>query len=111
MNFQDELFNTGTFMELIKTDDGSYTCRSADLDECYHTKSGALDEAFRKHTLPLKVWEGVDSGVGGGILAVIPGKFGIGIVSPPLDKYGNSVRAQLAAKYIIEKLNLNPLAQ
>jgi glutaminase len=51
------------------------------------------------------------SGVGGGILAVIPGKFGIGIVSPPLDKYGNSVRAQLAAKYIIEKLNLNPLAQ
>ncbi len=51
------------------------------------------------------------SGVGGGILAVIPGKFGIGIVSPPLDKFGNSVRAQLAAKYIIEKLNLNPLAQ
>ena len=51
------------------------------------------------------------SGVGGGILAVIPGKFGIGIVSPPLDKYGNSVRAQLAAKYIIDKLNLNPLAQ
>jgi len=51
------------------------------------------------------------SGVGGGILAVIPGKFGIGVVSPPLDKYGNSVRAQLAIKYIIEKLNINPLAQ
>jgi len=51
------------------------------------------------------------SGVGGGILAIIPGKFGIGIVSPPLDKYGNSVRAQLAAKYIIEKLNLNPYNQ
>jgi len=51
------------------------------------------------------------SGVGGGIVAVIPGKFGIGVVSPPVDKYGNSVRAQLAIKYIIEKLNLNPLAQ
>jgi glutaminase len=51
------------------------------------------------------------SGVGGGILAVIPGKFGIGIVSPPLDSYGNSVRAQLAAKYIIKKLHLNPYAQ
>ncbi len=51
------------------------------------------------------------SGVGGGILAIVPGKFGIGIVSPPLDKYGNSVRAQLAATYIIEKLNLNPLNQ
>jgi len=51
------------------------------------------------------------SGVGGGILAVIPGKFGIGVVSPPLDSYGNSVRAQLAITYIIEKLNINPLAQ
>ena len=51
------------------------------------------------------------SGVGGGIIAVVPGGFGIGVVSPPLDKYGNSVRAQLAIKYIVEKLHLNPLAQ
>jgi len=51
------------------------------------------------------------SGVGGGILAVIPGEFGIGVVSPPLDSFGNSVRAQLAIKYIINELNLNPLAQ
>ena len=51
------------------------------------------------------------SGVGGGILAVIPGKLGIGVVSPPLDTYGNSVRAQLAIKYIIDELGLNPLAQ
>ncbi len=51
------------------------------------------------------------SGVGGGILAVVPGKLGIGIVSPPLDKFGNSVRAQQAAAYIIEKLGINPLAQ
>jgi len=49
------------------------------------------------------------SGVGGGIIAVVPGKFGIAVVSPPLDKYGNSVRAQLAIKYIIDKLDLNPL--
>lgn len=32
------------------------------------------------------------SGVGGGILIVIPNVGGIGIVSPKLDKYGNSVR-------------------
>jgi glutaminase len=51
------------------------------------------------------------SGVGGGILAVVPGKLAIGVVSPPLDKYGNSVRGQKAAIYIIEKLGLNPLAQ
>jgi len=51
------------------------------------------------------------SGVGGGIIAVIPGEFGIAVVSPPLDTYGNSVRAQLAIKYIIKELGLNPYAQ
>ena len=51
------------------------------------------------------------SGVGGGILAVVPGEMGIGVVSPPLDKYGNSVRGQKAAAYIIDKLGINPLAQ
>ena len=51
------------------------------------------------------------SGVGGGLLTVIPGKLAIGVVSPPLDKYGNSVRAQKATIYIIEKLGLNPYAQ
>lgn len=32
------------------------------------------------------------SGVGGGIMAVLPGQFGLGIFSPPLDAKGNSVR-------------------
>jgi glutaminase len=32
------------------------------------------------------------SGVGGGILAVLPGQLGIGIFSPPLDEQGNSAR-------------------
>jgi glutaminase len=36
------------------------------------------------------------SGVGGGIIAVAPGKFGIAVISPPLDAAGNSVRAQKA---------------
>lgn len=48
------------------------------------------------------------SGVGGGILAVVPGQLSIGIFSPPLDVYGNSVRGQLAAAFIINELNLNP---
>jgi len=51
------------------------------------------------------------SGVGGGILAIVPGKLGIGVVSPPLDQFGNSVRGQQAAAYIINKLGINPLAQ
>ncbi|RLA80815.1 MAG: glutaminase A, partial [Epsilonproteobacteria bacterium] len=47
------------------------------------------------------------SGVGGGIIAIVPGRFCIAVVSPPLDDFGNSVRGQLAIKYIVEKLGLN----
>ena len=32
------------------------------------------------------------SGVGGGIIASLPGQFGLGTFSPPLDAHGNSVR-------------------
>ena len=48
------------------------------------------------------------SGVGGGLIAVCPGKFGIAVISPPLDEYGNSVKAQLIINYIVEKLDGNP---
>jgi glutaminase len=48
------------------------------------------------------------SGVGGGLLAVCPGKFGIAVVSPPLDAAGNSVKAQKAIQYIVQKLGVNP---
>ena len=40
------------------------------------------------------------SGVGGGILIILKGIGGIGIVSPPLDKIGNSVRGIKAGKII-----------
>lgn len=50
------------------------------------------------------------SGVGGGILAVAPGKFGIAVVSPPLDEAGNSVRAQRAIADIVAALDANPYA-
>jgi len=48
------------------------------------------------------------SGVGGGIIAVSPGKFGIAVISPPLDKAGNSVRAQKTIEYISNALGGNP---
>jgi glutaminase len=50
------------------------------------------------------------SGVGGGIIAVSPGKFGIAVVSPPLDDAGNSVRAQRAIRDIDLALGGNPYA-
>jgi glutaminase len=48
------------------------------------------------------------SGVGGGIIAVSPGNFGIAVISPPLDPAGNSVRAQRAIADISNALEGNP---
>jgi glutaminase len=50
------------------------------------------------------------SGVGGGIIAISPGKFGIAVISPPLDSAGNSVRAQKAIEDVSNALGANPLA-
>ena len=50
------------------------------------------------------------SGVGGGIIAVSPGKFGIAVISPPLDEAGNSIRAQKAIADISNALGGNPYA-
>ncbi len=50
------------------------------------------------------------SGVGGGLIAVSPDKFGIAVVSPPLDDAGNSVRGQKAIADISNALGGNPLA-
>jgi glutaminase len=47
------------------------------------------------------------SGVGGGIMAVLPGQFGLGVFSPPLDVKGNSVRGIAACRRISEDLQLH----
>ena len=50
------------------------------------------------------------SGVGGGLIAVSPGNWGIAVISPPLDAAGNSVRAQKAIADISAALGGNPYA-
>lgn len=47
------------------------------------------------------------SGVGGGIVAIAPGKGAIAVFAPPLDEAGNSVKAQKVIDYVAEKLNYN----
>ena len=47
------------------------------------------------------------TGVGGGVMGIMPGHFGISAFAPPLDSSGNSVKAQLAIKYIMNKLGLS----
>jgi glutaminase len=49
------------------------------------------------------------SGVGGGVLAVLPGQLGIAVFSPPLDRHGNSVRGVEVCRQISTDLNLNLL--
>ena len=50
------------------------------------------------------------SGVSGGIVTIAPGKGGVGTFAPPLDEAGNSVRGQLATKFLSERLGLNLFA-
>lgn len=47
------------------------------------------------------------SGIGGGIVTVSPGKGGLGTFAPPLDQAGNSVKGQLAAKFLASRLGMN----
>ncbi len=87
------------------------------------TKQQAVDPQHVKHVLAVMATAGLyddsgkwlfhsglpaKSGVGGGIIAVSPGKFGIAAFSPPLDAAGNSVRAQKAILEISNSLGGNP---
>jgi glutaminase len=47
------------------------------------------------------------SGIGGGIVAVSPGKGGLGTFAPPLDGAGNSVKGQLVAKFLSQRLGMD----
>ena len=87
------------------------------------TKKIVVSPLTVMHTLPVMATAGLydnsgiwfynvglpaKSGVGGGLLAVCPGKFGIAVISPPLDAAGNSVKAQLVIQYVVDKLKVNP---
>lgn len=47
------------------------------------------------------------SGIGGGIVTVAPGKGGLATFAPPLDAAGNSVKGQLAAKFLSQALGMD----
>lgn len=55
----------------------------------------------------VKVGVPAKSGVGGGIMAVVPGRMGIGIYSPALDQKGNSVAGIQLLKRLSERLQLS----
>lgn len=63
---------------------------------------------FYQHTGDWLYTSGIPAktGVGGGVMGVMPGLFGIASFAPPLDDAGNSVKAQAAIKYFMQKLGL-----
>ena len=50
------------------------------------------------------------SGISGGIVTVSPGKGALGTFSPLLDKTGNSIRGQLTAQFLSQKLGMDLFA-
>ncbi len=58
---------------------------------------------YQKLGIPMK------SGVGGAIIAIIPGQMAISVVSPPLDKYGNSALGGKVIEMLAEKLKFHML--
>lgn len=63
---------------------------------------------FYQHTGDWLFTSGIPAktGVGGGVMGVMPGLFGVAAFAPPLDDAGNSVKAQAAIKALMNKLQL-----
>ena len=64
---------------------------------------------FYEHTGDWLYTSGIPAktGVGGGVMGTLPGLFGIAAFAPPIDNAGNSVKAQLAIKHIINPIGLS----
>lgn len=64
---------------------------------------------FYQHTGDWMYTSGIPAktGVGGGVMGVMPGLFGIAAFAPPLDEASNSVRAQSAIKTFMHRLGLD----
>jgi glutaminase len=89
--------NPATGEQVIKREDIPYILSTMMMAGLYDG-SGAW--AWRVG-LPAK------SGVGGGIVAIVPGKGAIAVFAPPLDEAGNSVKAQKVIEFVGDRLNYN----
>ncbi len=89
------------------------------------TKKRVVDEESCERTLAVMATAGLyetsgdwlyevglpgKSGISGGIVTVSPGKGGFGAFAPRLDDAGNSVKGQLAARFLSERLGLSLFA-
>ena len=89
--------NPATGEQVIKAENVPYILSTMTMAGLYDGSGG-----WAWHVgLPAK------SGVGGGIVAIAPGKGAIAVFAPPLDEAGNSVKAQEVIEYVAKKLNYN----
>jgi glutaminase len=89
--------NPATGEQVIKREDIPYILSTMTMAGLYDGSGG-----WAWHVgLPAK------SGVGGGIVAIAPGKGAIAVFAPPLDDAGNSVKAQKVIEFVADKLNYN----
>lgn len=89
--------NPATGEQVIKREDVPYILSAMAMAGLYDASG-----SWAWHVgLPAK------SGVGGGIVAIAPGKGAIAVFAPPLDEAGNSVKAQEVIDYVAQKLNYN----
>jgi glutaminase len=89
--------NPATGEQVIKKEDVPYLLSAMTMAGLYDSSG-----SWAWHVgLPAK------SGVGGGIVAIIPGKGAIAVFAPRLDEAGNSVKAQKVIEYVGDKLDYN----
>jgi glutaminase len=89
--------NPLTGEQVIKSEDIPYILSTMTMAGLYDSSGG-----WAWHVgLPAK------SGVGGGIVAVVPGWGAIAVFAPRLDEGGNSVKAQKLIEYVGKKLDLS----
>jgi glutaminase len=89
--------NPATGEQVIKPEDVPYILSTMMMAGLYDSSG-----AWAWHVgLPAK------SGVGGGIVAIVPGKGAIAVFAPRLDDAGNSVKAQKVIEFVADKLDFN----
>ena len=89
--------NPATGEQVIRSEDVPYLLSAMTMAGLYDSSG-----SWAWHVgLPAK------SGVGGGIVAIVPGKGAIAVFAPRLDEAGNSVKAQKVIEYVGDKLDYN----
>ena len=120
-----ELYTRQSCLSVAATDLAVMGATLADAGICPVTQQRVVDPDIARVTLAVMTIAGLyetsgdwlldvgvpgKSGIGGGIVTVSPGKGGLGTFGPRLDQAGNSVKGQLAARFLARRLGLDLLA-